>query len=112
MQKLAGKLAPKLLASGGARRALAEKRLFEKARHHIVEHAPGGGDFAVQVALLAEKFFGKRIDDHVARPGIEGHHLVERCGGGNGGEVRNPPDIECDAPDAAVAVEKIVEIRN
>ena len=39
VQKLAGEFAPELLASGRARRSLAEKWIFKKLGNHVLEHA-------------------------------------------------------------------------
>src|SRR6185437_6921852 len=104
-------LAPKLLASGSFRWLLPEVAFAEKPAHHIFQHPPGCSDLSIAVAWLSEKLLGKRIDHHIARPGIERDHLVERCSLRQRRHGVYAVYIPPNPANLGVAIKKVIEVR-
>lgn len=59
-----------------------------------MDGAVGGQTAAGIVSLLAlRKQIHEAIDDHIARPGIEGQDLVDCASSGQPGDIANPADV-------------------
>jgi len=111
-QKLAYKLAAKLLTPRGLRRLLAEERITQ----HVLKHARDGlaprGQPAIAIVLAVEEALGHCIDHHVARAGIECDHLAGCCARWYRCQVCDASDVLHDAAIAPMAAEHIIQDGN
>ncbi len=75
---------------------------------------PACGDARVFVETLAAvgEVRDERVNEHVGGAGVEGEDLCGLGGGGDDGDVGDAAEIERDAAEFWVAIEKIVGVRD
>src|SRR5713226_6039577 len=104
----------KILAPGGFGR----RELQVGIKHEFVEErgitATLRGEMRVLVKTLAtvREMRDERINEHVGRAGVESKHLLRLAGTRKNRNVGYAPEIQRDAAEFRVAVEKIVHIRD
>src|SRR5437868_14679048 len=112
LDEVSYKACAKLLPASGLGRRLPQIGESQELLQDVVAYFAASGEVAIMVIRPAEEFFGERVDDHVARSGVEGDDLIRAGTGRDGGEVSNSAEVEQDASLARMAEEKIVEQRN
>ncbi len=112
LQKARDIFAAELLASGGLGGMAPEEGPAQQAVQHIFDWLTFGSEASIAIEWLAEEFFRHRIDNHIARAGVEGDDLLGRRARRYGAEVGNSADVLHDASAALVAVEQVVEEGN
>src|SRR5579859_5862288 len=100
-------VATELFASGGARRRLAKKWITQQLGDDRSYHAAARGELAIAVKGKSEELRGDGVDDHVARAGIEGDHLLRARAGRKSGEVGDASEVLQNAPAARMAEEEV-----
>src|SRR5260370_4346723 len=104
----------KILAPGGFGR----RELQVGIKHEFVEErgipSTVRGEMRVLVKTLAtvREMRDERINEHVGRAGVESKHLLRLAGTRKNRNVGYAPEIQRDAAEFRVAVEKIVHIRD
>src|SRR5215467_1232062 len=103
-----------VFAAGGFGRLLLQVRFAQKLAHAGAVDAPAFCENRAFVETLAAvcEALDQRVDEHVAGAGVESGDLRGRGVGGNDRDVGDAADVEADAAESGVAVERVVGDRD